>query len=130
MKTHLRKNGFNETYLVKDFEDEDEVPEELYDEHFLKKSENYIEHLADILIFILLKEGDNQSVVREWAHMVLKCPEKCNDAILLNHEDVVLRAILRGDISGNQISHDTFIDENTLHERAYHLCYVKLYNHL
>lgn len=62
--------------------------------------------------------------------MIKICLHKCNNTILLNHEDVVIRSLLRGDIKGNQISNDQFIDEDTLHERSYRLCYVKLYNFL
>ena len=128
LKLYLKERGFYETYLVKDFEDENEIPEESYDEHFLAKSRYYIISWAEILVFVFLKEGDNQSVGREWAIMIESCPEKCKDSILLNHEEVPIRALLRADISGNQISHDTFNSEETLQQRAYNLCFVKLYN--
>jgi len=128
LKNHLKENGFNETSLVIDFEDETEIPEEAYDKHFLAKSRHYIISWAEILLFVFLNEGDNQSVGREWALMIESCPEKCKDAIIVNHESVPLRSLIRADISGNQISHDTFNNENTLQRRAYGLCFIKLYN--
>jgi len=128
LKKHLISEGFLKTYLVKDFIDEEEIPEDLYDEHFVEKSEHYIEHWADILVFVLLREGDHQSVIREWGFMITACQNKFDNAILIRHEDVVLRGMLRGDIKRNQITHETFIDLETLLERAYKLCFSKIYN--
>lgn len=45
LQSHLWREGFSETRLVVDFMDEEGVPEESYDEHFLKKSEYYIRRL-------------------------------------------------------------------------------------
>lgn len=128
LKQHLIDDGYLTTRLIKDFEDEEEIPEEYYDEHFVKKSEYYIEHWGDILIFVFLKEGDNQSVIREWTHMIKICPEKCINVILLYHNEVIIRTLLRGDIKGNRITHDEFSDDETLYERASKLVFVKIYN--
>jgi len=128
LQSHLWREGFSETRLVVDFMDEEGVPEESYDEHFLKKSEYYIRHWAEILLFVLLQEGNNQSVVREWSYMIKVCPDKCRNAIIMSNRNVRIGALLRGDIKGHRITNDTFTDASALFRGARKLCFNKLYN--
>lgn len=102
--------------------------DELRDEHFLKKSEYYIRDWVEILLFVLLSEGDNQSVIREWSYMVTMCPHKCRNAVILIHKNVKVRSLLKGDIKSHRITYDEFADTATLIKRAYTLCSDKLYN--
>jgi len=128
LQSHLWREGFNETRLVMDFMDEEGVPEESYDEHFLKKSEYYIRQWADILLFVLLQDGDSQSVIREWSYMIKVCPDKCRNAVMLRNTNVRIGALIRGDIKSHRITNDTFTDTNALFNGAYTLCFNKLYN--
>jgi len=128
LHTHLQEKGFTEAHLVMDFIDEEPSMDELKDLHFLKKSEYYIRHWAEILLFILLSEGDNQSVIREWSYMVTACPYKCKNAAILIHEDVKVRSLIRGDIRGHRIAYKEFVDMDSLLKSAYTLCHDKLYN--
>src|SRR4030042_5078914 len=128
LQSHLRREGFNETRLVMDFMDEEGVPEESYDEQFMKKSEYYIRHWAEILLFVLLQDGDNQSVIREWSYMIKVCPDKCKNAIMMSNKNIRTGALLRGDIKGHRITNYEFTDTSALFSGAYTLCFNKLYN--
>lgn len=127
VQLYLRSKGFHSTYLVMDFIDEDTIPIEAMDEHFLQKSQYYIQNWAEILVFILLKEGDHQSVIREWSFLILECPEKTRNAILLCHKEVSLKALLRGDLKSFHVAFDVFNDK-TLCSNAYNQIFIKLYS--
>lgn len=58
--------------------------------------------------------------------MIKKCPEKCKNSIILNHTEIVIRSLLRGDIKGYSIIHDEFNDEKILQAIAPNLTFVKL----
>ena len=127
VQSFLKNNGFFESFLVMDFIDEHIVPNEAMDEHFLQKSQYYIQNWADILVFILLKEGDHQSVIREWSFLVLECPQKTRNSILVCHEEVSLRALIRGDLKSFRVAYDTFNDDN-LCLKTYNQVFIKLYS--
>ena len=127
IQSYLKENGFEEVYLVKDFLNEFVVPDVALDEHFIKKSQYYIKNWAEILIFVLLKEGDHQSVIREWAFLVLECPEKANNSIMLCHQDVKLRALIRGDLKSFRVTYEIFDNDENMCIRAYNQVFIKLY---
>ncbi len=94
---------------------------------FIKKSQYYIKNWAEILLFVLLKEGDHQSVIREWAFLVLECPEKASNSIMLCHQDVQLRTLIRGDIKSFRVAYEIFDNDENMCTRAHNQVFIKLY---
>jgi hypothetical protein len=127
LKAFLITKGFNETRLVEDWINESEVPPESLDEHFKEKSFYYIDNWAEILVFVFF-ETDHISVTREWSHMIESQSEKCKCSIILRHESLDLRCLVRGDIGAERIREYHFKDENELHKSAFSGCFTVLYS--
>lgn len=127
LKAFLIAKGFENTRLVKNWMDEDNIPRDSFDEHFRGKSFHYIDKWAEILIFVFFKDADNVSVTREWGHMIESSKEKCKCSTILWHQDLDLGSIVRGDIGGEGIRDYSFEDENELHEVAFSGCFHVLY---
>ena len=127
MKTFLIDRGFHKTRLVEDWIDEDKIPPDSFDEHFREKSFYYIDKWAEILIFVFLGT-DNISVTREWSHLIESTKEKCKCSVILRHEGLNLRSLVRGDIGIERIREYSFKDEKELHEVAFSGCFNVLYS--
>jgi len=127
LKVFLRTRGFGKTRLVEDWIDEKEIPSDSFDEHFREKSFYYIDKWAEILIFVFLGT-DNISVTREWSHLIESTKEKCKCSVILRHEGLNLRSLVRGDIGIERIREYSFKDEKELHEVAFSGCFNVLYS--
>jgi hypothetical protein len=82
----------------------------------------------EILIFVFFKEANNISVTREWGHVVESTKEKCKCSIILDHEDLNLGPLVRGDIGAMMVREESFKDENGLHGHAFQGCFNVLYS--
>lgn len=130
LRDFLREKGFKQTMLVKDWKDEESVPEASLDIHFRDKSFYYIDKWAEILVFVLSPESDNQSVTREWGHMIDANKKKCKNSAILRHESVNLHSLIKGDIKKERIFEYEFKDENSLHDLAFSACFNIAYSFL
>ena len=94
----LIEKGFLLTRLVEDFPDEEDVPEDVKDEHFLDKSYYYIDNWAIILLFVFLKAGNCLGVATEFNHMASTARNKCDCSFILSEEGLNLGSLMRGTI--------------------------------
>jgi hypothetical protein len=129
IQQHLKEKGFIHTRLVKDWRDEDTVPDDIKDVHFLRKSIHYIDTWAEIMAFVFLADGNPISVTTELAHVVETSKGRCDHCFVLREEGVRL-GILRGHIKGNGIVEFPFTDDMSLHKSAFSGCFSILYDSL
>jgi len=127
LKSFLIGKGFVLTKLVKDWMDEEDVPKDQYDVHFLKKSFHYMENLADVLIFVFFEDCNNNSVCREWGHMIDSVSSKIGQSIVLREKQVDLGCLLKGDIKTHRIFEAEFSTNDELFDVAFSGCIGCLY---
>lgn len=128
VKRYLINNGFLETKLVEDFDDElSSLPKTVDPIHFREKSFHYIDNWADILLFILTSECDNSGVLREFTHIVESNPEKCNISCILCHKKINLSMLTKADIKESRILEYKFDNQKDLNEFAFSVVFNLLY---
>ena len=130
LRNFLRKKGFKQTMLVKDWKDEENVPAGSLDIHFRDKSFYYIDKWAEILIFVFSPNSDNQSVTREWGHMIDSAQRKCRNSVILRHESVNLHSLIKGDIKKERVFEYEFRDGDSLNDLAFNTCFNIAYSFL
>jgi hypothetical protein len=127
LKSSLISKGFVLTKLVKDWPDEKNIPENQYDVHFRDKSFYYMRNWADILVFVFFEDCNNNSVCREWGHMIDSITDKIDQSIILRHESIDLGCLLKGDIKDNRVFEAGFSTNNELFDNAFSGCISSLY---
>ena len=128
LKQFLQQKGFLNTFLVSDFPDESEVPRKAIMVHFLKKSMHYIEHWADILIFVFLKDCDNSGVETELSFMVFKVTHKCICSAVIRPNDIILSSLQWGQIELFRIRDLSYDEENEIEDLVFSSCFNILYS--
>ena len=128
VKHYLIKNGFVETKLVEDFDDEfSSLPKTAEPIHFKEKSFYYIDNWAEILLFILTSECDTSGVLREFTHIVESKQKKCNISCILCHKKIKLSMLTQADIKENRLLENTFNNQKQLNEFAFSASFNLLY---
>ncbi|MBA7602628.1 hypothetical protein ES703_09724 [subsurface metagenome] len=128
VKHYLIYNGFLDTKLVEDFDDEfSSLPKTASPIHFKGKSFHYIDNWADILLFILTSECDISGVLREFSHIVESNQEKCNISCILCHKKIKLSMLTQADIKENRLLENRFNNQKQLNEFAFSASFNLLY---
>lgn len=107
--------------LVADFPDIPRYHDD-WDIHCTLKSQFHIKHWADALIFVFLKDADNQGVANELTFTCQKVLEKTHLSLVLIEQGVQLSSLTRGPIKIHKINADDFENDTELCHKAIGYC--------
>jgi len=116
-KMCLLQSGYDNAKIVADFPD---TPAFHTDKssHFTLKSQHYIRNWADVLIFIFLRNCDNQGVANELTFASLMAIEKMNVSVALYEKGSQLSALTKGPVNLQKLDSDEFLNAKDLCEIA------------
>jgi hypothetical protein len=117
LREKLIKAGFGQTRLVEEFPDEKRYSDDL-DIHFTKKSEHYLSYWADLILFVLFRDSDNQGVLSEFRFCSITRSGLLRYSLVLVEEGVHLSSQVRGPIKITRINTAVFRSDASLHRLA------------
>ncbi|MHA1713936.1 MAG: hypothetical protein ACTSW4_07915 [Candidatus Ranarchaeia archaeon] len=123
LKKHLISQGFPNTCLVRDFGDDSLFHPSSANIHFQRKSFFYMEHWANVLLFIIHKGCNPMGVLREFARMIEHDPYKTQTAALFCSETISLSSLIKADIELHDIRAYSYSSQKDLNELAYAACF-------
>ena len=127
LRNYIISRGFENAKLVIDFPDEkyDEIKEDIY---FLEKSKNYIKEWAEILLFVIDQECNNDSVLAEFFYTVESVNHKIKFTAILASTQRYLGRLLRGTIQLHRVRLREFSDIGELNRKGYSAAFNMLQN--
>ena len=119
LRNCLIKRGFKSTKLAKDFPETTFYSQDM-DEHFTIKSRKLINEWAHVLVFVFLKNADNQGVASEITYTCLQLQDKQSlCAVFFEDKFANFSTQIKGSIKiTKQISYEIFRNERELCDLA------------
>ena len=107
--------------MVADFPDEPRYHKD-WDIHCTVKSQFHIKNWADVLIFVFLKDSDNQGVANELTFTCQRVLEKIHFSVVLYERGIQLSSLTRGPIKIHKVNSDDFENDAVLCTKALGYC--------
>lgn len=117
----LKRSSYQNAKLVEDFSDTPKYDPDP-DIHFTLKSRDRIKNWADVLVFVLLCDADNQGVSNELVFTCISVQRKLHYCIELHEQGIHLSTQTKGPIKISRINSNEFWSDRQLCELAMGFC--------
>lgn len=117
-RNHLREIGYTQTFLVADLDIPVQAPGQGYREYLVFKCQYWLEN-ADVVLFVLFKEGRLEGVATEFTHLIDNLDgQMWRTVVFYEQHDISSMIGGRLDLFNQEIKSTDFDGDEDLHQKA------------